>query len=541
MKTNTSKSNPTTTPVIPEGTKLFQLNRGLMVLNIQKEVEESAYSAIEQITRNRKVVSRRQEYCSEIERTIGEARLTTLLLSDIQQEKKVGDKTHHPEEIINYYNGIFLDQVHQLKDKLFRMIALLMLVLETAQDGQKKDPKKVEYKPFMDKYKAELRQIDIYDLLAQWGSGNLAVALSKRTNHHHFVSTLRLNEDYQKIAMSRLMLNPLVSSKLSEYGKKIMTEIGEENFKKWREDIVKKQKSTIDEIEQNIEKIADKLINYFNLPTKPEEIASIVNAYTEFLSSFDIHNRTSITKIPAVLKPLIDGFLEIAQQEIVGKLKLPYSVYLVGSSARGEFIPGCSDINIYFIIEADTDTAISNEEYPLVNVVFLSKKKFLLDEHKKDRFICWSDGVLLHGEGLKMDKKDFPKPGTLLTLLLNRGFIEELEKIKSEVATLKSPKAEVLRQYSLKAVKIMLDFDFGVVIAKKPFYTSSRKGKIAYTKESWPNERRTTTFERIYFKGIIRQEDFSMVIDTFLENASKNYQKLLEIEAEITKESAIVK
>lgn len=200
------------------------------------------------------------------------------------------------------------------------------------------------------------------------------------------------------------------------------------------------------------------------------------------------------------------------------------------------FISDSSDINLYFIVDADTNTNLSKTN-PLLTLVFLSKKQFLSDAHKKDRFICWSDGVLIHGEGYKMDKKDFPKPGTLLCLLLNRGFVEKLEKIRAEVTALKNPDKITLRQYSVKMVKIMLDFDFGVAMSNKPFYTASRKGKITYTKESWPNERRTNTFEQIYYKGIIRQADFPMVIDTFLENAKKNYQKLLEVEAEITKEN----
>ena len=72
---------------------------------------------------------------------------------------KVGEKSYQPEEIISYYNGIFLDQVHQLKDKLFRMIALLLLVPETAQDNQKKDPKKIEYQPFLTKNEVKLKEI----------------------------------------------------------------------------------------------------------------------------------------------------------------------------------------------------------------------------------------------------------------------------------------------------------------------------------------------------------------------------------------------
>lgn len=514
--------------------KLTQLSRGLLMLNIQKEMEESAYAAMDRITKNRKVVSRRQEYCSDLERVIDEAKLTTHLLSEAQNETKVGEKVHQPEEVISYYNGIFLDQVHQLKDKLFRMIALLLLVPETAQDNQKKDPKKIDYQPFMKRNENQLKEIGIYDLLAQWGTGNLAVALDKRTNHHHFVSTLRLNEDFQKIKMSRLMLNPLKPVLLSEYGLKKITEIGEESFKKWREEIVRKQQNTIDEIEQNVEQVAEKLIEYFKVPVKPEELAFIANQYTEFLASFDIHNQANKIKIPTELKELIDGFVTICKEAFGNKL---ISVYLVGSCARGEFIPGSSDINMYFIIENKSVYSKVIDKNPLLNVVFLTRNAFLSEEHKKDRFICWSDGLLLYGEEIKFDKKEFPKPGSLLCLLLNRGFIEKLEQIKKGVAILSNPEAKVLRQYCLKTVKIVMDFDFGVAMANKPFYTASRNGKLKYTKEAWPNERRTIILEQLYKdNATIRKEDFPMLIDVFLENAKPNYQRLLDVESEIIKD-----
>jgi len=515
--------------------KLSQLNRGLLMLNIQKEMEEPGYTAMDRISKNRKVVSRRQEYCSDLERVIDEAKFTTHLLSEVQNQTKVSKKIYEPEEIISYYNGIFLDQVHQLKDKLFRMIALLLLVPETAQDNQKKDPKEIKYQPFMNKNESLLKKIEIYDLLSQWGKNNLAVALKKRTNHHHFVSTLRLNNDFQKIKMSKMMLDPTKPMLLSEYGRKRISEIGEESFKKWREEIVTKQQTTIDEIEKNIEQVAEKLIIYFKIPTTPQELALIANKYTEFLSSMDINNQANITKISPTIKEIVDEFVKFCKKEINKKL---VSVYLVGSSGRGEFIPGSSDINLYVITNTGKFGSYSNDSVKPMNVIFLSKEEFLSKSYKKDRFICWSDGILLCGEEIKFDKKEFPKPGTLLCLLLNRGFIEKLEKIKGDVKALNNSDAKTLRPYCLKAIKIVMDFDFGVAMANKPFYTASRDGKLKYTKEAWPNERRTITLEQLY-KGsaTIRKEDFPILIDNFLGNAKINYKKLLDIEAEINKDS----
>jgi len=527
-KKDTSKPKSSALPV---ESKLSQLNKGLLIASVQKEMEEPGYTPIGRITKNRKVVQRRQEYCSDIEKVVNEVELTTTLLSETKDAKKIGKKIFQPEEIINYYNGIFLDQVHQIKDKLVRLVALLLLIPEKTPDHLKKDPKSIKLNKFLRKNETELKKIGIYDLLSQWSSGGLAVALRKRTQHHHFVSTLKLNSDYQNITMSRLMLSPTTSNQLSEYGKKRMAEIGEEAFAKWRKEIVFKQEGTVKMIKQNVEEISEKLISYFKVPVNPKEVASIVNQYTEFLASMDIKNKASIDKIPSNIKPLIDGVVEIAKKEFGDKL---HSVYLVGSCARNEFIPGSSDINIYFIFNNGGGFAFSRDEFPLLNAVFIAKSSFLSEDHKKDRFICWSDGVLLHGEEMQFNKKEFPKPGTLLSLLLNRGFIEKLEKIKKDVAELKNPDAKTLRPYSLKAVKIIMDWDFGVAMANKPFYTASRRGKLKYTKESWPNERRTITLEQLYMDNAsIRQKDFPLLIDVFLENAKPNYQKLLDVEKDI--------
>lgn len=528
---DTKKSRKAVT--VPKESHLSQLNKGLLIANVQKEMEEPGYTPIGRITRNRKVVQRRQEYCSDIERAINEAELTTTLLSETEDSKNISGKVYQPEEIINYYNGVFLDQVHQIRDKLFRMISLQLLNLDTAQDNQKKDPKKMEYKKFVDKNEALLKKIGIYDLLTKWYlvPGGIKVAIDKRTQHHHRVSTLKLNSDYQKITMSRLMLSPFSSSHLSDYGKKKMAEIGEEAFSKWRNEVIAKQNNTISEISKNVNEISKKLITYFKIPVKPSKVAKIVNQYTEFLSSMDIVNKTSISKIPPDIKPLIDSVIDITKNEFGDKL---HSVYLVGSCARNEFIPGSSDLNIYFIFDGEEHFAFSKEKFPLLNAVFISIASFLSESHKKDRFICWSDGVLLCGKGIEFNKKEFPKAGSLLTLLLNRGFIEKLEKIKKEVANLKKPSAKSLRPYSLKVSKIIMDWDFGVAMANKPFYTSSRNGKLKYTKESWPNERRTITIEQLYKNNAsIRPKDFPMLIDVFLKNAKPNYQKLLAVEKDI--------
>lgn len=532
MKSDSPKK-PITSVKQSTETKLSQLNKGLLVLNIKKEVEEPGYAPIGLITKNRSVVSRRQEYCGDLQRTIDEAKLNTYLLSEVKDEIKVGDRVYQPEETINYYNGVFLDQVHQIKDKLFRMVDRILLMPEQSQDDQKKDPREIKLGKFLSKNKEILEKIGIYQLLEQWSVGNLKIVLDKRTNHHHRVSSLKLNHDFQNVQMSRLMLGPFNVDKLSEYGKKRMTELGQESFVKWKDETVLKQESTIKEIDENIESISERLIKHFMIPTKPEDIASIINEYTKYLSSFDIKNQAASKKIPKEISKILEGLIKIAAESFGDQLA---SIYLVGSVGRDEFNFGISDIDLYFIMSEEGLNIDIQKNYPMLNATFISKNNFTSDEGRKHRFICWSDGIKLYGQDMDLKKKDFPEPGTLLCLLLNRGCIDHLKNLKEEISSLNNPIDEILRGYTLKVAKIMLDFDFGVAMANKPYYTASRKQKIEYIKESWPEGGRVNLLEQLYYGKIVSQQDFNVLIDTYIENMEKNYQKLIEVEEKVNEE-----
>jgi hypothetical protein len=78
-----------------------------------------------------------------------------------------------------------------------------------------------------------------------------------------------------------------------------------------------------------------------------------------------------------------------------------------------------------------------------------------------------------------------------------------------------------------------MDFAFGVAMANKPYYTASRKEKIEYIKVSFPNNYRTLIIEQIYNGAIVKQDDFPVAIDTFIENMEKNFNKMLAIEKEV--------
>ena len=512
--------------------QLTNLKIGLLILDFEQTTNEPEYKAMDRMTKKHSVIQKRYQYAQDLERAITETELTYTLLSTVETPIVIKKKSFDPEEIVSYYDGIFLDYVHQIKDKLFRLI-WWMLQDENNQTGFN-EPEHIRLRSFQ-QFESLLKSIGIYNLLYQWkqeSSTGIAVALRKRLQYHHFISNLQLNSDFQKIRMSKTMLAPTSINMLSDYGKTRMKQIGEESYAKWKSDIVNKHRDTLTQIDENINQIADKLIEHYRIPTQPEKQAEVINTFLEVQKRFDIENKTSISKITPELKDIIDTFVEFNKTFFKERL---VSVYLTGSVPRGEFVPGSSDINLIIITDFNTYGIPPKKVNPIFDVRFFGEKEFLSDQAKKWRFICWSDGLLIHGKDFTFDKEEFPKPGTLLTLLLNQGVIEELEKIKTEVSRLTNPSKREMRSYSLRAVKMMLDFVFGVAMANKPMYTSSRKEKIQYVKEMFPSaQRQTITFEAIYNRGIIQQQDFSMVIDTFLENAKKNYAKMIQVEKEIT-------
>jgi predicted nucleotidyltransferase len=519
LKSNDSQSN------------LQKLNIGLLLLNTKREMEEPGYTAINRISFGRLTVEKRHSYSSDLERALNELRLTSHLLSEVSDKKITSNRTYEPEEIINYYSGNFFDITHQIKDKLLRMIAVIST--EPPFEKAYKEPKKVSVEGFLKRHEPLLKEIGIYELLEEWGeSSNLpiSITLKKRTQHHHLLSRLQLNKEFQDVKMSKIMLGPENYDRLYDYGKKRMQKLGEESFKKFRDDIIAKQSTTTTAIENNLEEISKKLIEYFKIPIKLEELAKIANAYNDFLGSFKIKNETDKSKIIGSVKAMVDGMVNIAKEHF--KEEKIVSIYLVGSCARGEFLPKVSDINLIIITNEVTRPIFKTKEF--IEAIFISEKDFLSEEYKKIRFICWSDGILLEGKEFSFSEKDFPRPGIFLCLLLNRDFIEKLKTLKEEISLLKNPSVDMLRDYSLKVVKIMMDFDFGVAMSNKPFYTASRKKKISYTKEVFPEQLRPITLEQIYYEGVVKQTDFPILIDTYLESMESKYEKLINIGREAT-------
>ncbi|HSH56146.1 MAG TPA: hypothetical protein VK983_04985, partial [Candidatus Limnocylindrales bacterium] len=124
-----------------QDSSLIKLNMGLLLLNLKKEIDEAAYSVIDRVTFGHQVVKDRHTYSSELIRVLDELQLTADLIAEIEEPKQLTHKTHEQEELITYYSGIFLGLVHQIKDKLIRLVDFM--AAEESQKRAYQEPKKV--------------------------------------------------------------------------------------------------------------------------------------------------------------------------------------------------------------------------------------------------------------------------------------------------------------------------------------------------------------------------------------------------------------
>ncbi len=211
--------------------------------------------------------------------------------------------------------------------------------------------------------------------------------------------------NFQKTKMARTMLSANNQIPLSDFGKTKLTEIGKEAFESWRDGIVKKQESSLEDIEKYVNSICEKLIIHFNLPIDPEKLALSAQALIESEKKFEVANTTSVDKIHPDIKKIIDSSIKPLK-----KLNdLIESVYLVGSAGREDFIPSVSNATFIFITRIKIEIG-STIPLPVAEVNILSKEEFNSEVNKKIRFFCYSDGLLILG---KESSVSFSKLGQL--------------------------------------------------------------------------------------------------------------------------------
>jgi len=260
-------------------------------------------------------------------------------------------------------------------------------------------------------------------------------------------------------------------------------------------------------------------------------MARIANDLNEFLRSFHLSNVSSFDKVTEPHKSLLTGFIE-KLREI--DEDLVESVYLVGSLGRGEYEQGYSDVNLYVIFRGDLSKINVELIASLIpyhgelNLKVFKKIDFLSEENKKYRLIVKADGVLLFGSDL-LEGEEFPDVGLFTALILNNDILDEFKEARRWIEENPNASPAEISKTSKGLAKRIIDFIYGVVMANKPQYTSSRTERIEAINEMFPGQRERDTLKvlvEVSRHGVGEFQSFKTLIEEFRPRIEKNLKQM---------------
>lgn len=519
---------------------LEKLKIGCLLRSIQKEMSEPENIAIGQISKELRYLQRHSEYANEIERVLKELGLTVKLIEQARSSKFEGVS---PQELLIYYQGIFLTLVHQMKDKLTQLINL---VTEDTIPEKPSIEENIRVSKLLNKKQKILQTIGIEEEVKQWDQDNtnskIAVVLRKRTLHHHLVSKLVYDQDFLNLNFTATATQPNFQEGLSDYGKKVIEKIKLESEERFFNNALTKTNDTLNILKENIEKISLALVEYLKLPISEKEMRDIIDNWVKMLNSFDIVNKSSIEKIPEPYKTLLTNFVRNLQEQYKS---LIVAVYLVGSLGRGEYEEGYSDVNLYVIIDSDKEYEKTPEEilgsmrYDWgLNLRVFSKLSFLSDGCKKYRIIAKSDGVLLCGFDLLKDEK-IPKAGMFLAEILNNDILDNLNNAQKWIKENPSASPLQISKKSRFIAKRIIDFMYGIVISNKPQFTSNREERaVKINNDMYPKSKEGVNALLAVTKyGIDELDNFGELIEGFRPKAEEGLKKMQDVKAQLEKKN----
>src|SRR3989344_555307 len=512
-------------------TNLDKLLAGALFRSVQKENGEPENIALGQISKELRYLQRQSEYAREIERVLKELRLTTSLISGCRTIELPAGVSR--QELLSYYQGSVLTLVHQMKDKVVQLVHL------TTEDTVPERPtleNDISVADLLRRKLQLLEEIGIVEDIKLWEqdhpTSGIAVALRKRTFHHHRVSGLRYDKDFVNLGFTDIATQPSFQQNLSDYGKEQIEKMRSESTERLFSGALEKAEKTLQEIEENVEKISGALVSHLKLPTSQEEVAKIMSDQSAMLGSFDVVNRCSYDKVPQPHKALLEDLLSIIRAKQKDKV---VAIYLVGSLGRGEYEEGYSDINLYIVLNVEDEVGqLLREDFNFSLRVF-SQEEFLSDACKKFRIITKAVGILLYGTDLAKDEK-LPKAGLFLALILNEDILATLDEAAKW--TQENPTATPMQisRKSRRLAKRLIDFIYGVVMSNKPQFTASRKERVEKIIEMYPeNQKMLETLVGVSRYGVGEAESFNNMVEGFRPKAKANLKKMREVKTALEK------
>lgn len=515
----------------PYKCNLDKLKAGAMLRSVNKENNEPENIAIGQVSKELRYLQRHSQYISEIERVLNELRLTTFLIKDCKTCTLPSGINR--QNLLVYYQGIFLNLVHQIKDKIMQLINLMTEDKIPEKPTEEND---VSVSDLQRKKIKQLQEIGIEEEINQWNQANMesniAVVLRKRTYHHHRVSGLIYNDDFLNLAFTDIAAQPSFQEILTDYGKQEIEKMRLESTERLFSDALTKAESTLKEIESNIENISNSLTEYFKLPISQEEARKAMEEQSAMLESFKVINRCSVANVPEPYRKLLEEWTKAVCERFKGQI---LSIYLIGSLGRGEYEEGYSDVNIYIILDIDVPIEISRDsDFFKLNLRVFTKAQFYLEQSKKYRIIAKADGLLLYGKDIIKNEK-IPKAGLFLALILNDDIVEILDNAKKWME--ENPTASAM-EISLKSkwlAKRLIDFMYTVVMSNKPQYTANRRERASKIMEMYPEDKKVIeTLMDISKYGLGEFESFKNTIEGFKPRAEMNLKKMQEVKRQLS-------
>ncbi len=359
-----------------------------------------------------------QEYLFDLERILKELSLVVSFVSNPPSDEFLLTHSARREDYLMYHHGYFLDLSHQAKDKIAQLVRAVTVYSKTY--SYKEAPKKKLLSKLLDDSTVK-RIPGLFEALNKWNDravprDALAKLLILRTEYHHFKNPLPRIDSYFKASSRSTMLDKNFTSMLTDYGKEVLSKEADEYYLKWQQEGATKLFENLALIKKNIDDISRVLVTYYHFPEFVGDF-KVIKRYMRLWDQVRVQPiKYEQDSMPKMFKAIIDALISALLLVYGNKME---AVYVVGSVLRDDFIPGCSDINIIFVGDLDSNfkaflerlcEPVKSSLHTKISSIILTSKELDLPNNEKIKFLCYSEGYLVYGKSVvsKPEKVNFP-------------------------------------------------------------------------------------------------------------------------------------
>lgn len=512
-----------------------KLKIGIILTVIKGEIRIPQNYALGRVPKGYGRWSIAQEYLIDLERIIKELSLAVSLVSKPPSDEFLLTHKIRREDYLMYHHGYFLDLSHQAKDKIAQLVRAVTIYSKTY--SYKEVPKRKLLNKLLND-PAVKRIPGLFEALNKWNDkavprDALAKLLILRTEYHHFKNPLPRIDSYFKASSRSAMLDKNFTSMLTDYGKELLSKEADEYYLKWQQEGATKLSENLALIKGNVDDISRALVMYYHFP----EFVSDFKLMKRYMGLWEQIRVQSIVykqePVPKMFKAVINSLINALLLVYGTKME---AVYVIGSVLRDDFIPGYSDINIIFVGDLDLNFKVFLDRlckpvkaslHIKISSIVLTLAELDLPINEKIKFLCYSEGYLVHGKPI-VSKPENINISFDLGLMLTRDYREHLAKAKSVVDDLSINLSEDdLIEIGRDIAKSSYWVSFTLVIGNNVMYTSNFKKMRELLNFHYPNNK---AFNEVLYKMTRRR--FSITRSTlayFLKRCEENMLPAVEM------------